>query len=118
MRQVNKRAIAAAVLTLALSACNTMQRDLDHQTGEVTDQVSNYNRLATVQAASSNVRVVQRVSGAWLGGRAVPMTASCPWQRGHCSGSVMARPTSVVSSTGAAPSMLRCAALILIAPVQ
>ncbi|WP_256211478.1 PilN family type IVB pilus formation outer membrane protein [Paraburkholderia hospita] len=52
-----------------------MQRDLDHQTGEVTDQVSNYNRLATVQAASSNVRVVQRVSGAWLGGRAVPMTA-------------------------------------------
>ncbi|NRF83860.1 PilN family type IVB pilus formation outer membrane protein [Burkholderia gladioli] len=31
--------------------------------------------MATIQNATSNVRVVQRVSGAWLGGRAVPMTA-------------------------------------------
>jgi type IVB pilus formation R64 PilN family outer membrane protein len=75
MRQVNKRAIAAAVLALALSACNTMQRDVDHQTAQTTDQIGAYNRIATIQNATSNVRVVQRVSGAWLGGRAVPMTA-------------------------------------------
>ncbi|KVD93016.1 hypothetical protein WS63_08260 [Burkholderia stagnalis] len=75
MRQVNKRAIAAAVLALALSACNTMQRDVDHQSAQVADQIGAYNRTATVQNATSNVRVVQRVSGAWLGGRAVPMTA-------------------------------------------
>ncbi|MEX3960183.1 PilN family type IVB pilus formation outer membrane protein [Trinickia sp. EG282A] len=75
MRQVNKRAVAAAALALALSACNTMQRDVDHQTAQVTDQIGAYNRIATIQNATSNVRVVQRVSGAWLGGRAVPMTA-------------------------------------------
>ncbi|KND62313.1 Lipoprotein [Candidatus Burkholderia verschuerenii] len=75
MRQVNKRAVAAAVLALALSACNTMQRDVDHQTAQTTDQIGAYNRIATIQNATSNVRVVQRVSGAWLGGRAVPMTA-------------------------------------------
>ncbi len=75
MRQVNMRAVAAAVLALALSACNTMQRDVDHQTAQTTDQIGAYNRIATIQNATSNVRVVQRVSGAWLGGRAVPMTA-------------------------------------------
>ncbi|HDR9034172.1 TPA: PilN family type IVB pilus formation outer membrane protein [Burkholderia vietnamiensis] len=75
MRQVSKRAIAAAVLALALSACNTMQRDVDNQSAQVADQVGAYNRMATVQNATSNVRVVQRVSGAWLGGRAVPMTS-------------------------------------------
>jgi type IVB pilus formation R64 PilN family outer membrane protein len=75
MRQVNKRAVAAAALALALSACNTMQRDVDHQTAQTTDQIGAYNRVATIQNATSNVRVVQRVSGAWLGGRAVPMTA-------------------------------------------
>ncbi|KVO15198.1 PilN family type IVB pilus formation outer membrane protein [Burkholderia ubonensis] len=75
MRQVSKRAIAAAVLALALSACNTMQRDVDHQSAQVADQVGAYNRMAILQNATSNVRVVQRVSGAWLGGRAVPMTA-------------------------------------------
>jgi type IVB pilus formation R64 PilN family outer membrane protein len=75
MRQVNKRAVAAAVLALVLSACNTMQRDEDHQTAQTTEQIGAYNRIATIQNATSNVRVVQRVSGAWLGGRAVPMTA-------------------------------------------
>nr|WP_302053027.1 PilN family type IVB pilus formation outer membrane protein [Burkholderia gladioli] len=52
-----------------------MQRDVDHQTAQTTDQIGAYNRVATIQNATSNVRVVQRVSGAWLGGRAVPMTA-------------------------------------------
>ncbi|HGO6128566.1 TPA: PilN family type IVB pilus formation outer membrane protein [Burkholderia cepacia] len=75
MRQVNQRAIAAAVLVFALSACNTMQRDVDHQSAQVADQVGAYNRMATIQNATSNVRVVQRVNGAWLGGRAVPMTS-------------------------------------------
>src|SRR5262249_17396909 len=46
---------------------------------------------------------------ALCGPRPVPITASCPLQRGHGSGSLMARPTRVVSSTGAAPNMASCA---------
>ncbi len=75
MRQVNKRAAVAVLVPFALSACNTMQRDVDQQADHTTAEVTGYNRMTTTQTATSNVNVVQRVSGAWLGGRAVVMSA-------------------------------------------
>lgn len=72
---MKRTATAIALSASALTACNTMQRDVDRGTESARDQIGNYSRLTTIQTATSNVRVVQRVTGAWLGGRAVPMTS-------------------------------------------
>src|SRR5260364_112889 len=60
------------LFSLILSACQTMQQEMDRQTDQLLDQTAQSNR-AMLQSALSDTRVVQRVGGAWLGVHAVPI---------------------------------------------
>ncbi|CCD28930.1 Type IVB pilus formation outer membrane protein,PilN family [Candidatus Glomeribacter gigasporarum BEG34] len=60
------------LFSLILSACQTMQQEMDRQTDQLLDQTAQSNR-AMLQSARSDTRVVQRVGGAWLGAHAVPI---------------------------------------------
>jgi type IVB pilus formation R64 PilN family outer membrane protein len=79
MRSVSQRTVAAitlpVVLPFALAACGSMQRDIERQTDTSAQQITDYRARVTTMNVTSNVAVVQRVSGAWLGGHAVPMQA-------------------------------------------
>ena len=75
MRQVSQRTVAAIALPIVLAACGTMQRDIARQTDDTAQQVTDHQARVTSVNVTSNVAVVQRVSGAWLGGHAVPMQA-------------------------------------------
>lgn len=75
MRQVSQRTVAAIALPIVLAACGSMQHDIARQTDDTTQQITDYRSRVTTVNVTSNVSVVQRVSGAWLGGHAVPMQA-------------------------------------------
>nr|WP_280971255.1 PilN family type IVB pilus formation outer membrane protein [Cupriavidus gilardii]WDE72515.1 hypothetical protein [Cupriavidus gilardii] len=78
MRTVNlnptsRGAIAAS--TLLLASCGTVQQTVDSQYLANRDAVTAYSNKVLTQNATSNVPLVQKSSGAWLGGKALPLQA-------------------------------------------
>ncbi|SPA23796.1 Type IVB pilus formation outer membrane protein,PilN family [Cupriavidus taiwanensis] len=78
MRKVNinptvRRLFAASPLFLA--ACGTLQQNVDSQYMANRDAVTDYSNKVLTQTTTSNVPLVQKSSGAWLGGKALPLQA-------------------------------------------
>lgn len=74
MRQV-KLLVTALASSVGLSACMTMQGEVDRSSDASFAKATQSSKGIINQAVTTDVRVVQRVKGAWLGGRAVAMTA-------------------------------------------
>ncbi|WP_207951319.1 pilus (MSHA type) biogenesis protein MshL, partial [Cupriavidus sp. L7L] len=64
-----------AASPLFLAACGTLQQSVDGQYLANRDAVTDYSNKVLTQSATSNVPLVQKSSGAWLGGKALPLQA-------------------------------------------
>ncbi|AMR78613.1 PilN family type IVB pilus formation outer membrane protein [Cupriavidus nantongensis] len=64
-----------AASTLLLASCGTVQQTVDSQYMANRDAVTAYGNKVLTQTATSNVPLVQKSSGAWLGGKALPLQA-------------------------------------------
>lgn len=73
LNPTSRGAIAAS--TLLLASCGTVQQTVDSQYLANRDAVTAYSNKVLTQNATSNVPLVQKSSGAWLGGKALPLQA-------------------------------------------